>query len=52
MRFAKWNLYERPRSGREWRRREEIDWCDGRLQEMAEKLFGRDAGYEGEDLGG
>jgi hypothetical protein len=40
MGFAKWNLYERPRPEREWRKREEIDWCDGRLKEVAENFLG------------
>jgi hypothetical protein len=40
MGFAKWNLYERPRPEREWRKREEIDWCDGRLKEVAESFLG------------
>lgn len=40
MGFAKWNLYERPRSEREWRKREKIDWCDGRLKEVAENFLG------------
>jgi hypothetical protein len=52
MGFAKWNLYERPRPEREWRKREEIDWCGGRLKEVAENFLGATQDMREQILGG
>jgi len=52
MGFAKWNLFERPGPGREWRKREEIGWRDGRLKEVAENFSGATQDMREQILGG
>ena len=38
--FAKWNVYQHERPASEWRKRTDIDWCEGREKEIAEAFLG------------
>jgi hypothetical protein len=52
MGFAKWNLFERPRPEGEWRKREEIGWRNGRLNEVAENFLSATQDMREKILGG
>jgi hypothetical protein len=40
MGFGRWNLYEKERLKEAWAKREDIDWCEGRLKEIAANFLG------------